>query len=1088
MLSLARRAGYGLYGDAPEEQDVNKVVDSTIRRGTIIDAANLRARQRQERRRHTRSDAGRGCEAKVFRRKRRRDDKAFSDGGKRGGGGGGGANALRRGLCSNWPMLFLHLMCLQLIYDLLFTSTTSKTPSSTPTSSSTTTFTFPTTAFRSTPSTTSSTLFAAAQGVKVEFAHDFALKPSMGYLRKCYEVVIEEHGWNLERIVDVSQYHGDPPPTHVQVIKGQDRDFPHLNGLNLKGGGFSTTGPSDSGDGVEFEGAYHQGSGGEQLLPSHIQELMLEQLRQRGENSLSESSRRIWTNTTVLGEGRLELKREILASTVLDEALLREAKKANGEGSVNGDEPREQEQGDPPPSRRSTTIVLPSSASGTSSSASEEEKPPSGAAEPRKLIRDVYVPPKVPPALTFGEDHAAPQRTASSSEDARRSEVLYPTKPMDDVPWPYRQDIRRMLENGRPRATSASARRGKREQDRHADSEDSEDIISSQDPLRPRESFFDESPHSRGICCEDLNNCCDGTIPGSLPLATWNHIRAFHDTYHVRELLDSTPRMLERHYTFYNLMSKHPQGWGTIATPERLLQLESGQGMWFVDCIFGALTILLNALPAVEFEDGLVVAQQIYVASAQLLQTLGAQRLLANWTIPQGPVLRPPGFGPTGAAPWAVLLGLGNFIDVSSENGRSCFGTGLKIYLHETGEYERGGLFCSAGQWGVEVILHRYLMNSSCRTQEAKEADLFLVPDYRACHYHLTPRRGGQTGLTTRAHILPPLNLSSEADDPYAEERADPHSVIIVNHYDKTRNISNADELFTTLINKYLEPWFSRNSGADHVFIFSDQGFIVNFTHTFPSWREHIHNSIFLTTEAFTPGYGPSCYSPWKDWTIPGHLDEYRIMELRKWNLPSEERTLLFSFHGRTGNNHKYYQNVKVRIDIEKYFKGKANTSIGDFIPNYFEVIGKSHFCLIPEGTSSWTNHLFTSFFAGCIPIILSDRFILPFQNHLNWKRLSIRWPQDYVSEDLYNWVAEYVTNHFDELKRTKAMVDSHQCWFDWYNFDNLDSCSPYKAIFTDLASRRDGGKGYRFKFGWVGHEGDGQVGPPLPFDVSNVG
>lgn len=84
-----------------------------------------------------------------------------------------------------------------------------------------------------------------------------------------------------------------------------------------------------------------------------------------------------------------------------------------------------------------------------------------------------------------------------------------------------------------------------------------------------------------------------------------------------------------------------------------------------------------------------------------------------------------------------------------------------------------------------------------------------------------------------------------------------------------------------------LEPYFSRNQGLDHVFTFSDQGFVVNFTHTFPAWRDHINNAIFLTTEAETPGCGPSCYSPWKDLTLPGHLDNYRIDAILKMNKPS---------------------------------------------------------------------------------------------------------------------------------------------------------------------------------------------------------
>ena len=41
------------------------------------------------------------------------------------------------------------------------------------------------------------------------------------------------------------------------------------------------------------------------------------------------------------------------------------------------------------------------------------------------------------------------------------------------------------------------------------------------------------------------------------------------------------------------------------------------------------------------------------------------------------------------------------------------------------------------------------------------------------------------------------------------------------------------------------------------------------------------------------------------------------------------------------------------------------------FLGDWFSQ-GASHFCLVPMGTSSWTNHLYESFFAGCIPVILS--------------------------------------------------------------------------------------------------------------------
>merc|ERR1719161_2163153 len=174
---------------------------------------------------------------------------------------------------------------------------------------------------------------------------------------------------------------------------------------------------------------------------------------------------------------------------------------------------------------------------------------------------------------------------------------------------------------------------------------------------------------------------------------------------------------------------------------------------------------------------------------------------------------------------------------------------------------------------------------------DPEAADLFFVPDYRACHYHLAPTYM-QKGLTR------------VAGDDY-------HSAVIWNHKDKYRVASEADASFKELLKSL--PYFSRRQGIDHVFVFSDQGFIVNFTHTFPSWRDHVSNSIFITTEAFTPGCGPSCFSPWKDIVIPGHLDRDRMVQIRNKSRPSQERTLLFNFHGRLPINHDYYSNNTVR-------------------------------------------------------------------------------------------------------------------------------------------------------------------------------
>ncbi|CAK9103168.1 unnamed protein product [Durusdinium trenchii] len=494
--------------------------------------------------------------------------------------------------------------------------------------------------------------------------------------------------------------------------------------------------------------------------------------------------------------------------------------------------------------------------------------------------------------------------------------------------------------------------------------------------------------------CRSSLSCCTGSA-ATVSQELWSHVKAFAPNYHVRELLDSTPRMLERHYTFYNL-------W------DRMKRAGSMQ-VFAADCYFGVVAMLLNALPAIEFEDGLSTAQEIFLTAVEMLErnndTEGA-----NWTIPREP----------------LELQMPFFLGLLPNN---CAGSKLRIYVYDTQSFSVGSIFCSAGQWGVEVLLHRYFASSTCRTTNPEEADLFLVPDYRACHLHLAP---------TYMH----KGLTRIEGDDY-------HSQIIRNHKDKYRHPDQAEAQFQELL-KSLK-YFDRKQGMDHIFIFSDQGFIVNFTHTFPSWRDHIAHSIFLTTEAFTPGCGPSCFSPWKDAVIPGHIDMERFERIASFNQPTSNRSFLFNFHGRLPVNHDYYEKVSVRKALLQ-FERLADVSVGGFIEEYFEVMGSSHFCLVPEGTSSWTNHLYESFFAGCIPLILSDRYVLPFQDLIDWPSLSVRWPQDAVSLEMYVYVKDMVENRRELVETMKQRVDAHACWFNFYMLDG--PCSPYKAILHDLEQR----------------------------------
>ncbi|CAJ1459023.1 unnamed protein product [Effrenium voratum] len=64
----------------------------------------------------------------------------------------------------------------------------------------------------------------------------------------------------------------------------------------------------------------------------------------------------------------------------------------------------------------------------------------------------------------------------------------------------------------------------------------------------------------------------------------------------------------------------------------------------------------------------------------------------------------------------------------------SCHGSHLKIFVYDVPDnLTSRPLECALGQWGTEVLFHRYLLSSSCRVDDPSDADFFYVPVYGTC-------------------------------------------------------------------------------------------------------------------------------------------------------------------------------------------------------------------------------------------------------------------------------------------------------------------------------------------------------------------
>ncbi|CAD7945510.1 unnamed protein product [Amoebophrya sp. A120] len=460
------------------------------------------------------------------------------------------------------------------------------------------------------------------------------------------------------------------------------------------------------------------------------------------------------------------------------------------------------------------------------------------------------------------------------------------------------------------------------------------------------------------------------------------------------------------------------------------------------DCGFGLLVLLLGSLRSMDYNHGSAIAlyfyrfvidrllpdlRELFALDPDRVNAAGWEKLLENEDALIEDELVP--YGP--------MLGYDPAIDESPHPGVPPPGAypckhGLKIFIYDFPDLTTGPLHCHHGQWGVETLIPEWIRRSECHTTDGANADFYLVPWYTWCQ-----------------RMVIPLNRSD----------------------------GEIDAVYVSMMKNERLTYFRKNEGADHIFLMSDQGLIF-----WTSWRDYVPHSIFLTTEAFTPNCGRPCHQPWKDIVIPGHTDYFRSRRMRKFDLPTNQRPLLFNFHGRHayilkqlgrqnyaantlrrhlvdlfgdfeefGEDEEYLESIKAKMidkTVPKPYHGRI--SVGGFTDDFFERMGASHFCLVPHGNTSWTNHLYNAFFAGCIPVILSDNMEVPFEDLLDWKTFSVKWNQENISESLFYDLQKF---SYQQIFQMKQEVAKHQCWFD-YNLRNASECSPYQAVMAVLAKK----------------------------------